>query len=137
MKIICPRKVLNEFRKKCRLAYPNETLAVLRGKRGDEGVEITDIVSIPHEGDEFEIKNYNIRKAKMAALRKGSDFVGTIHSHIWSPEVYTCGHMSRQDIKDALQSGETICGIVLVYKEGHRTEVSWYVPAPLPKVHLL
>lgn len=139
MKLVVPRQQLQAFRAACRLAYPCETMAVLRGTRAEDGsVVVTEIKAIPHVACENGIlqKGYerNMLNAKIGALRAGSEFVGTIHSHCGTKEFETCEHPSPADIKSALKHGEVVFGIVYVWDDGHRTEVSWYVPTPLPEV---
>lgn len=136
MKITLDRKQLLAFRKQCRANYPRETMAVLRGKRTTEGVEIEAIQDFPHTGtvDASHYGDKQIPRAKMKALRKGAEFIGTIHSHCLSKHFDCCGHPSDADIRTALKQGEAVMGIVYVYQGGQRTEVNWYVPKPQPEV---
>lgn len=139
MKITIPRKILNRFRKECRGAYPKETFAALQGTRNDEGIEITSIVPVPHEGTEDAIfmEPHQIPRAKIRALKNGSEFVGTIHSHPSTPNSPSCEHPSPLDVKMALRDGMAIAAVVSVTHGGHRSEVYWFVPQAPPKVSLL
>lgn len=136
MKILYPRVILNRFRKQCRLAFPNETIAVLHGARNQAGdILITDIVAIPHVGTEGEVdyrRHGQVRSSKMKALRAKQDWIGTIHSHPTTDEDQCCWHPSDADIKIALADGEVVMGIVYVFEKGSRTSVHWYVPAAPP-----
>jgi proteasome lid subunit RPN8/RPN11 len=136
MIIYIDRAMLNAFRKKCRENYPVESFAVLDGIRGEGGVYVTAIKPIAHVAtpDKVEVKNEAMIRSKIHALRKGAEFIGTIHSHCSTDTEQTCWHLSTTDIKSALKDGESVCGVVYVYDGGHRTEVHWYVPSPLPKV---
>ena len=80
------------------------------------------------------VKKADVDRAKKAALRRGEDWLGTIHSHTDTKDNPTCWHLSKSDIKSALQWGETVCAIVFVDEEGSRSAVHWYIPAPIPKV---
>lgn len=136
MKIIVPRTQLQVFRAVCRKVFPCETIAMLRGERTTEGVIIHGIVPIPHRANENGIGDYtkDLVRAKMAALRKGSELVGSIHSHCDPDNRSTCEHMSVADIRSGVRDGELVCGIVYVWDGGHRTEVHWYQPVALPEV---
>lgn len=137
MKIICPKKLIRRFRGECREAYPNEHFAAIYGLRSDEGnLLITRIAPVPHtsDADGVTIKQNGINSAKMAALRKDQEMIGTIHSHCSSTGDECCWHLSNTDIKSALQWGESVCGIVYVDRGGRRTSVHWYVPTPIPEV---
>lgn len=136
MKIIVPRKQLLEFRAQCRKAYPKETIAALFGVRTHDGVEVKSIQQIAHTGAQFEIdlKDRHVIRSKMAALRTGNDWLGTIHSHCDTKAEPLCWHMSPTDVKSALEYGEAICGIVFVDQQGHRSEVHWYIPAAPPVI---
>jgi proteasome lid subunit RPN8/RPN11 len=130
MRLIIPRRLLNDFRAECRKAYPYETMAALFGSRMQDGVEITAIVHIPHTAKLGEINHGKraIPNSKIKALYSGADWLGTIHSHCQSTRYDTCGHPSESDIKSALENGESIMAIVYVFEDGTRTEVSWYKP---------
>ena len=139
MKLVVPRKHLQEFRTKCRTAYPNEYMGALFGVRTDAGIEIHAIKDIEHlsNADGCYFLDKTITRSKMSALRAEKEFVGTIHSHCHQPAVETCEHMSELDTQSAVKFGELVCGIVYVFDEGHKTEVHWYVPIALPEVDYL
>lgn len=136
MKVIIRRKLINEFRKQCRKAYPNETVGILRGVRRLNEVEILFIDSIPHAGTTSHV-TYDTYRSKISAARKGTDWLGTIHSHCDSDLMETCGHPSDTDHKEGVKHGETVMGIVYVVKgDRMRTDVNWFVPAVPPVVEL-
>lgn len=137
MKIICPRKLISQFRRECRKKFPNEHFAAIYGLRSDEGnFLVTRIAPVEHQGDADGIKvnGSGILRSKKAALRQESDWLGTIHSHCSAEGDECCWHLSDDDIKSALQWGEAICGIVYIDSGGHRSTVHWYAPSPLPEV---
>lgn len=137
MKVICPRKALQQFRAECRKKFPCEHMAALFGRRSDEGnLLITRIASIRHEGtpEAINIHRRDVWRSKAAALRGDDDWLGTIHSHCSSETDPCCWHLSVADIKSAQEYGEAICGIVYVDNGGKRSSVSWYDPTPLPEV---
>ncbi len=138
MNIVCPRKALLSFRRLCRRNFPNETLGLLRGQRTIDGIEIKEIIVIDDvisTPDYVQPNDHRvIPKAKISALRKDQEFLGTIHSHCSTPECKACEHLSAQDIITALHDGELICGVVYVYKAGTRSDVNWYVPTLPPRI---
>lgn len=137
MKIICPQKAIQKFRAECRKSYPQERLAALFGHRSDEGnVVITHIHPIRCKETEKDVTFHrkDILRSKMQALRRGEDWLGTIHSHCSTKEFDCCHHLSPHDIKSAIEFGEVICGIVFVDEEGTRSDVYWSVPNPIPEV---
>jgi hypothetical protein len=138
MKIFCSRKLLLRFRRECRELFPCEHIAALFGKRLPSGdIRITRLKALMHNGsdaDGIDIKLRHIMSSKMSALRKKEDWVGTIHSHCNRVTDRCCWHLSKTDIKSALEYGEAVCGIVYVDEKGTRTSVHWYIPRPIPDV---
>ncbi len=135
MKIFCDRKLLMEFRKECRSRFPVEHFAAIYGTRTPDGnVKITRIAPVEHTSNAGAVylKKGAIQRSKKSALRGEVDWLGTIHSHCDTKKDPSCWHLSDPDIKSALADGESISGIVFVDQGGHRTEVHWYVPMPLP-----
>ena len=133
------RRELEMFRRECKRAFPNETVAVLFGERIEHGLRIDRIEVLPHTGDEngLQVQDRHIRNSKIKALRQQSDWLGTIHSHGSTPDCSTCPHLSDTDIRSAIKMGETICGVVHVYNGGKNTEICWQVPTPVPTVRYL
>lgn len=127
---------MRKFRRECCERFPKERMAVLYGSRTPEGVIIADIVAIPHTATTQMINydEHHIPKSKIKALEAGYEFVGTIHSHPSTPRSATCAHPSDPDIQSALENGELVMAIVYVYAKGTKTDVAWFVPAPLPEV---
>ena len=136
MILVIDRKQLEAFRRECKRAYPNETVAVLFGERIEHGLRIDRIERIDFTGDEngLAIQDRHIRSSKIKALRQQSDWLGTIHSHGSTAESSSCPHLSDTDIRSAIEYGEAICGVVHVYDEGKKTEICWQVPTPRPMV---
>jgi hypothetical protein len=136
VKIIVPRKALLQFRKECRQAWPKEHLACIWGRRTPDTVVVASFrtilfigtVAAAHYADE------DIRRSKMAALRAGLDWLGTIHSHTFQKTAATCEHLSPADIDTGVSNGEVISGVVLVYDSGKRTEVHFFEPRVPPEV---
>jgi len=117
--------------------FPNEHFAALYGTRSPEGdVLITKIAPVVHiaKSHSIEIDEPDIYRSKRAALRKDEDWIGTIHSHCDTTADPVCWHLSKSDIRSALKWGEAVCGVVFVDSDGHRTDVHWYIPNPIPKV---
>lgn len=134
MNILCPRKLLSQFRRECRQRFPKEHFAAVYGLRSDEGnFLITEVVPVKHEADRWGVKidPDSIIESKEAALVKGVDWLGTIHSHCSTVKDPTCWHLSETDYKSALKWGEAVCGLVYVDRNGTRTFVQWYIPAPV------
>lgn len=137
MKIFCPRALLLPFRRECRERFPHEHIAALFGQRSNEGnIVITRLAPIKHKAtaEDIRYQSIDIHKSKMSGLRKGEEWIGTIHSHCDSPNDPCCWHLSKSDIQSALSYGETVCGIVFVTENGSRTDVHWYIPHPIPEV---
>ncbi len=140
MKIICSRKIIRKFREECKKLSPIEHVAALFGSRSSDGdLIITRIEPLRYEAteDDVTVQDRDMRRSKLSALRKESEWLGTIHSHCWTKEVDCCWHLSGADIESALEFGESICGIVYVFDEGKKSSVHWYVPHPIPKVKYL
>lgn len=138
MKIIVPRRALLRFRTECRELWPKEHLACLWGERTHDTVSISQFAKFPyrHTADGNLTYDYypDVQKSKMAALRAGLEWLGTIHSHPFTRHVACCEHLSETDIHFGVAHGETISGVCLVYKDGRRTSVHWFLPQIPPEV---
>lgn len=137
MRIICSKQAIRKFRNECKKRSPIEHIAALFGSRSSNGdIEIERIESIRHTAtaDYAVIQDDDMRRSKLSALRKETNWLGTIHSHCWTEEVACCWHLSSADIESALEYGETVCGIVYVFDGGQKSSVHWYIPNPIPKV---
>lgn len=137
LKIVAPRAALRQFRAECRRKYPKEHVGALFGHRAPDGsVMITRIAPVPHTSTNGHV-DYDtgaLQKSKTTAIKDGEEWLGTIHSHCYVASNPTCWHLSETDINSAIMDGETICGLVYVYARGRRSDVSWYIPQPLPEV---
>ena len=137
MKIICSKQAIRKFRVECKKKFPVEHVGALFGSRTSEGdLLIERIEPITHEATngDVTIQDRHMYSSKRSALRKETDWLGTIHSHCWTKEIECCWHLSSVDIESALTWGEAICGLVYVYEKGKKSTVHWYVPNPIPKV---
>jgi hypothetical protein len=136
VKIIVPRKALLQFRKECRQAWPKEHLACIWGHRSADAVMVARFKEIPFTGTDGAAKYHykDIRRSKMAALRAGFEWLGTIHSHTCLEDEAACEHLSPADVSTGLTTGEVISGVVLVYDSGKRSEMHWWEPRVPPEV---
>lgn len=139
MRITLPRKMLLAFRRECRAKYPLEHLACVWGHREGDNLRIEKIAPISYTASEsMATYDYSrINKSKMAALRAGMEWLGTIHSHCSTARIDTCQHLSECDVETAIDHGELICGICYVFNEGRHTEVYWHQPVASPAVEYL
>lgn len=142
MRLLIPRAKLLEVRRAARKAYPAEYLACIWGSRLDTGELVIDrFRPIAHTGTEAYCfyDSGDVVKSKQAALRAGLEFLGTIHSHTYSANsgVFTCEHLSPDDLKTAHLNGELVSGVIYVYRGGRTTEVHWYEPKLPPEIEYL
>jgi proteasome lid subunit RPN8/RPN11 len=119
------------FRKKARVAYPKEIMAILIGKQVNSGLIEVSRIAYPKIAESkpnfVKLDEQACAELEDDVRQEGMDWVGDIHSH---PNYLPV--MSRTDHKNHRDSANKICSIVEVTPEGKTRVAIWRDNTPLP-----
>jgi proteasome lid subunit RPN8/RPN11 len=134
--IVVDRKVEAAFRRRARLAYPNEMLETMWGRFRGATIHVHAFMPVEHRGkpEIVHYKHEDLDQLEDEAREHRLELVGTIHTH---PNRLNCMY-SEGDLADAQETQDVIMGICTVTPErvGNRTvrktAISyWLAPRPL------
>ncbi len=123
-------RILGAYRRRAKLAWPQEHLEALFGKVYKNGYHIHVFYPFPHKGGRYAVvyDEDDITRLRQEAEDLKLVMLGTIHTH---PGIRQCQHPSVHDRQQALLETAVIEGVCNTYKKEGKmhANIEFYVPA--------